>query len=157
MPMPSEGDVAPDFSATTDTSESLRLSSLRGKPVVLFFYPKDDTPGCTIEANGFRDVFTAKAKTDAIVLGVSPDDTKSHCKFKTKFDLPYTLLSDTDHSIAELYGVWQQKSMFGVKYWGNVRTTFLIDRDGRIAKRFERVKPIGHAAKVLAAVAQLKR
>ena len=157
MPMPSEGELAPDFSATTDAGESLRLSSLRGKPVVLFFYPKDDTPGCTIEANGFRDVFTEKAKTDAIVLGVSPDDTKSHCKFKTKFDLPYTLLSDTDHSIAELYGVWQLKSMFGVKYWGNVRTTFLIGRDGRVAKRFEKVKPIGHAAKVLAAVAQLKR
>lgn len=157
MPMPSEGDAAPDFSATTDAGESLRLSSLRGNPVVLFFYPKDDTPGCTIEAKDFRDVFTDKAKTDAIVLGVSPDDIKSHCKFKDKFDLPYTLLSDTDHSIAELYGVWQLKSMFGVKYWGNVRTTFLIDRHGRIAKRFEKVKPVGHATKVLAAVAQLKR
>ena len=156
MAFPAEGSEAPDFEALTDAGTRLRLSSLRGKPVVLFFYPKDDTPGCTIEANGFRDVFTDAAKTDAIVLGVSPDDTKSHCKFKDKFDLPYTLLSDTDHSIAELYGVWQLKSMFGVKYWGNVRTTFLIDRDGRIAKRFEKVKPIGHAAKVLAAVAQLK-
>jgi peroxiredoxin Q/BCP len=157
MALPTEGSEAPDFEALTDEGTRLRLSSLRGKPVVLFFYPKDDTPGCTIEANGFRDVFTADAKSDAIVLGVSPDDTKSHCKFKTKFDLPYTLLSDTDHSIAELYGVWQQKSMFGVRYWGNVRTTFLIGRDGCIAKRFEKVKPIGHAAKVLAAVAQLKR
>ena len=152
---PQPGTPAPDFTAPTDTGESLSLTSLRGKPVVLYFYPKDDTPGCTTQACGLRDAFPRFEGVDAVVLGVSPDDVKSHQKFRKKFDLPFTLIADTDHAIAESYGVWQEKSMFGNTYMGNARTTFVIDRDGRIARVFEKVKPEAHTEQVLEALSGL--
>ena len=153
--IPAPGTEAPDFTVRTDTDEELSLSSLRGKPVVLYFYPKDDTPGCTVQACGFRDNLPRFEGVEAVILGVSPDDPASHRKFREKFDLPFTLLSDTDHEVAERYGVWQEKSMFGKKYWGNARTTFVIDREGRIARVFEKVKPEGHAEEVAATLAAL--
>lgn len=133
----------------------MALRDFRGKPVVLYFYPKDDTPGCTIEACEFRDAHPHFVSRAAVVLGVSPDTAASHQKFKRKFDLPFTLLVDADHAIAERYGVWKEKSMFTKKYMGVERTTFVIDRDGRIAKIFRRVKPQGHAAEVEEAVAAI--
>lgn len=155
MTMPAEGDLSPDFEALTDDGQRLRLSALRGRPVVLFFYPKDDTPACTIEASGFRDALPRLDGTDAVLLGVSPDSAKKHCRFKAKYGLPYTLIADTDHAVAERYGVWQEKTMFGVKYWGNVRTTFLIGRDGHIVRRFDNVKAKGHADEVVDAAHSL--
>jgi peroxiredoxin Q/BCP len=149
------GQAAPEFSATADDGSTVTLKSLRGRPVVLYFYPKDDTPGCTTEACELRDAFPRFASGNAVILGVSPDDVKSHVKFKKKFELPFTLLADTDHAVAESYGVWKEKSMYGKKYWGNERTTFVIDAKGRIAKVFEKVKPAGHAAEVAEAVAAL--
>jgi len=149
------GEAAPEFSATADDGSTVTLKSLRGRPVVLYFYPKDDTPGCTTEACELRDAFPRFASGNAVILGVSPDDVKSHVKFKKKFELPFTLLADTDHAVAESYGVWKEKSMYGKKYWGNERTTFVIDAKGRIAKVFEKVKPAGHAAEVAEAVAAL--
>jgi len=149
------GQAAPDFSATADDGSTVTLQSLRGRPVVLYFYPKDDTPGCTTEACELRDAFPRFASGNAVILGVSPDDVKSHVKFKKKFELPFTLLADTDHAVAESYGVWKEKSMYGKKYMGNERTTFVIDGKGRIAKVFEKVKPAGHAAEVAEAVAAL--
>jgi peroxiredoxin Q/BCP len=143
-----EGNRAPAFTAATDTGESLSLSSLRGRSVVLYFYPKDDTPGCTVEACEFRDALPKFEGLDAVVLGVSPDSVKKHQRFKTKYKLPFTLLADPDHSIAESYGVWGEKMMFGRKYMGVLRTTFVIDPDGRIAKIFRSVKPEGHAQEV---------
>jgi peroxiredoxin Q/BCP len=148
-----EGDPAPDFSTTTDEGTHTSLRDFRGKPVVLYFYPKDDTPGCTIEACEFRDTHPRFVSRSAVVLGVSPDTAASHQKFKRKFDLPFTLLVDDDHAIAESYGVWKEKSMFTKKYMGVERTTFVIDREGRIARIFRRVKPQGHAAEVEEAVA----
>ncbi|HTK46621.1 MAG TPA: thioredoxin-dependent thiol peroxidase [Gemmatimonadaceae bacterium] len=156
MTYPAEGTPAPDFTLDTDAGTPLTLSELRGRPVVLFFYPKDDTPGCTVESCEFRDLMPRFKGVKAHVLGVSPDDVKSHVKFRKKFDLPYPLLADVEHAVADAYGVWQEKSMFGHKYWGNARTTFVIDRDGRIAKVFEKVKPEGHAADVAEVVAGLK-
>jgi thioredoxin-dependent peroxiredoxin len=156
MSYPAEGTMAPDFTLDTDAGTPLSLSSLRGRPVVLFFYPKDDTPGCTIESCEFRDLMPRFQGVSAEVLGISPDDVKSHVKFRKKFDLPYTLLADVGHHVAELYGVWQEKSMMGRKYMGNARTTFVIDRDGRIAKVFEKVTPLGHAAAVAEVVAALR-
>lgn len=150
------GKKAPDFTLPTDTDETLALSSLKGKPVVLFFYPKDDTSGCTVEACSFRDTLPRFDKLDAVVLGISPDSPKSHRKFKTKFDLPYTLLADETHAVAEKYGVWGEKSMYGRKYMGIFRTTFVIDAAGKIAKVFEKVKPENHAAEVAEAVAALR-
>ena len=155
MSYPAEGTMAPDFTLDTDAGTPLTLSSLRGRPVVLFFYPKDDTPGCAIESCEFRDLLPRFQGVKAEVLGISPDDVKSHVKFRKKFDLPYSLLADVGHPVAELYGVWQEKSMMGRKYMGNARTTFVIDREGRIAKVFEKVKPVGHAAEVAEAVARL--
>ena len=155
MPIPKVGDPAPDFSAPADDGSMVELRKLRGKNVVLFFYPKDDTPGCTVEACTFRDALPRFHDLDAVVLGVSPDSVKSHQKFKEKFSLPYQLLSDEDHAIADAYGVWGEKNMFGNKYWGNLRTTFLIDAKGRIARVFEKVKPEGHADEVAEAVAAL--
>jgi thioredoxin-dependent peroxiredoxin len=152
---PAEGTMAPDFTLDTDAGTPLTLSSLRGRPVVLFFYPKDDTPGCTIESCEFRDMLPRFQGVDAQILGISPDDVKSHVKFRKKFDLPYPLLADVGHPVAELYGVWQEKSMMGRKYMGNARTTFVIDREGRIAKVFEKVSPLGHAAEVAEMVAKL--
>ena len=148
------GDVAPDFSLAADDGKAVALKDLRGRPVVLYFYPKDDTPGCTKEACQFRDSWKDVQETGAVVLGVSPDSTTSHQKFKEKYSLPFPLLADVDHQVASAYGAWGEKSMYGKKYQGILRTTFLIDRTGRIARVFEKVKPDGHAAEVLAALRQ---
>ncbi len=149
---PQPGTAAPDFTAPTDTGEKLSLKSLRGKPVVLYFYPKDDTPGCTTQACGLRDAFPRFEGVNAVVLGVSPDDVKSHQKFRKKFDLPFTLVADTDHAIAEQYGVWQEKSMYGRTYMGNERTTFVIDADGVVTEVLRKVKPAQHDELVLEAL-----
>ena len=153
--MPVVGKSAPAFTLDTDTGERLSLRDLKGKPVVLYFYPKDDTSGCTAEACEFRDAFPRFDKSKAVILGVSPDSVKSHQKFKAKYELPFTLLADTDHAVAEQYGVWKEKSMYGRKYMGVERTTFIIDAAGKMAKIFEKVKPQGHAAEVEAALATL--
>ncbi len=150
--MPKHGDKAPEFTATTDGGETIKLKDLRGKRVVLYFYPKDDTPGCTQEACDFRDSITTFRRRGVVVLGVSPDSVKSHEKFKAKFDLPFPLLADEDHAIAEAYGVWQEKSMYGRKYMGIVRSTFVIDEKGKIAKVHEKVKVKGHVNQLLGAV-----
>ena len=150
------GSKAPAFSLASDTGEKVSLSSLKGKPVVLYFYPKDDTPGCTVEACEFRDTWADVKKTGAVILGVSPDGLKSHEKFRAKFKLPFPLLADEDHSVAEAYGAWGEKSMYGRTYQGILRTTFVIGPDGKIARVFEKVKPQGHAAEVLEALKDLK-
>jgi thioredoxin-dependent peroxiredoxin len=146
------GAKAPEFSLLADDGKTVALKDLRGKPVVLYFYPKDDTPGCTKEACEFRDSWRDVQQSGAVVLGVSPDSVSSHQKFKQKFNLPFPLLADVDHKVATAYGVWGEKSMYGKKYQGVLRTTFLIDRAGAIARVFEKVKPEGHAAEVLAAL-----
>jgi peroxiredoxin Q/BCP len=150
------GDQAPDFTLPTDTGANLTLSSFRGRPVVLYFYPKDDTSGCTKESCEFRDLVPRFDRVNAQILGVSPDGVKSHAKFRDKYQLNFPLLADEGHAVADTYGVWQEKSMYGRKYWGNARTTFVIDAKGRIAKVFEKVKAAGHAAEVAEAVAALK-
>jgi peroxiredoxin Q/BCP len=150
------GDQAPDFTLPTDTGEPLTLSALRGRPVVLYFYPKDDTSGCTKESCEFRDLVPRFDKVNAQILGISPDGVKSHAKFRDKYQLNFPLLADEGHPVADKYGVWQEKSMYGRKYWGNARTTFVIDAKGRIAKVFEKVKPAGHAAEVAEVVAALR-
>lgn len=150
-----EGRTAPAFTAPTDTGESLELASLRGRNVVLFFYPKDDTSGCTVEVCSFRDALPRFEGLDAVVIGVSPDPVKSHVKFKKKYELPFTLLADIDHSVADQYGVWGEKVMWGRHYWGVLRTTFVIDRNGKVAKVFEKVNPQNHAAEVAESVAAL--
>jgi peroxiredoxin Q/BCP len=144
------GDLAPEFSAPTNGGGSVSLAELRGKNVVLYFYPRDDTPGCTKEACAFRDEFAAFKKKGAVVLGVSPDAVKAHDKFVEKFKLPFTLLADTEKKIANDYGVWGEKSFMGRKYLGVHRVTFLIGPDGRIKKIWPEVKPELHAAEVLA-------
>ena len=146
------GDRAPAFSLPSDTGETISLRDLKGKPVVLYFYPRDDTTGCTVEACEFRDSWKEVRKSGAVVLGVSPDSVGSHRKFRAKYDLPFPLLADEGHAVAESYGAWGEKSMYGRKYLGILRTTFLIGKDGRIARIFEKVKPKGHAAEVLAAL-----
>ncbi|HEY0777605.1 MAG TPA: thioredoxin-dependent thiol peroxidase [Gemmatirosa sp.] len=151
---PRVGDRAPDFTADTDTGERLTLSSLRGRPVVLYYYPKNDTAGCTTEACEFRDAFPRFDASGVAVLGVSPDPVRSHAKFRAKYALPFPFVADVDHAIADAYGVWQQKSMYGRTYMGVARTTFVLDRDGRVARVFERVKPAGHASEVASAVAE---
>ena len=148
-----EGKKAPEFDLLDDSGNPFQLKKLKGKTVVLFFYPKADTPGCTKEACEFRDAGPDFNKKDTVILGISPDDGKAQAKFKTKFGLPYTLLCDTDHAVAEAYGVWKEKSMYGKKYMGIERTTFVIGPDGKVAKIFAKVKPEGHAAEVLAALA----
>src|SRR5919204_2277615 len=148
-----EGKPAPDFELTSDSGETIKLSSLRGKPVVLYFYPKDDTPGCTTQACGIRDAYGEFERAGAVVLGVSPDDARSHVKFKSKYDLPFTLLADTDHSVAEQYGVWGEKSYRGRRYMGVSRSTFVIDSDGTVKKTIRNVKPATHADEALAALA----
>ena len=145
-------DTAPDFELQADDDSTIRLSDLRGRKVVLYFYPKDDTPGCTIEACEFRDHVEELDANGAVVLGVSPDSVESHRKFRDKYGLDFRLLADTDHKVAEAYGVWQEKKNYGRTYWGVARTTFLIDEEGRIARVFEKVKPAGHAAEVLEAL-----
>jgi peroxiredoxin Q/BCP len=147
-----EGDKAPEIKLQTDTGEPFQLSKLKGKKVVLYFYPRADTPGCTVEACEFRDQSKKFSKQDAVIVGISPDDVKPQAKFKEKFDLPFTLLCDVDKKAAEAYGVYKEKNMYGKKVMGIERTTFLIAEDGRIAKIFPRVKAQGHAEKVLAAL-----
>lgn len=153
---PREGAVASDFTAVAHDGSTVRLADLRGRPVVLYFYPKDDTPGCTVEACGFRDAHAAFGRHKAVVLGVSPDSPKSHVKFRDKHRLPFTLLADGNHAIAEAYGAWRAKSMYGKSFMGIARSTFVIDAAGRIAKAFTSVKPQGHEREVLAAIAALK-
>ena len=148
-----EGGRAPDFNLRSDTGELVALSSLRGQPVVLYFYPKDDTPGCAAQACGIRDAWGEFERAGAVVLGVSPDDESSHVKFKEKYELPFTLLADTDHATAEEYGVWVEKNYGGNTYMGVERSTFVIDADGTVAKELRRVKPDTHADDVLAALA----
>jgi thioredoxin-dependent peroxiredoxin len=148
-----EGDQAPDFTLTSDSGESIRLADLRGKQVVLYFYPKDDTPGCTTQACGIRDADGEFERAGAVVLGVSPDNEQSHVKFKKKFELPFTLLADTDHSVSEAYGVWGEKSYMGKTYMGIERSTFVIGADGNVKKVMRKVKPATHADDVLAALA----
>jgi peroxiredoxin Q/BCP len=149
--MPKEGNAAPDFTAKNALGESVRLKDLRGQKVVLYFYPKDDTPGCTKEACSFRDAFAAFKKRGIEVLGVSPDSEASHKKFTAKYKLPFTLLADPDHSIADAYGVYGEKKFMGRTYMGVKRITFLIDEKGKIKKVFEKVKPEAHANEVLEA------
>jgi peroxiredoxin Q/BCP len=148
------GSKAPAFRLPSDAGSPVALKDLKGRPVVLYFYPKDDTTGCTTEACGFRDSWRAVQATGAVVLGVSPDGVASHQKFKKKYELPFTLLADEDHAVAEAYGAWGEKSMYGRKYFGVLRTTYIIDARGSIARVFEKVKPRGHAAEVLAALAE---
>jgi peroxiredoxin Q/BCP len=147
-----EGDPAPDFEVLDDEGKPFRLESLRGTDVVLYFYPKADTPGCTKEACNFRDTISQFKEHGAAVIGVSPDEPGAQAKFKAKYELTFPLLADTDHKVAEAYGVWKEKSMYGKKYMGIERTTFLIGKDGRIRHIFEKVKPEGHADEVLAAM-----
>jgi peroxiredoxin Q/BCP len=153
---PREGAKAPDFTAIAHDGSTVKLSALKGRPVVLYFYPKDDTPGCTVEACGFRDAHAALGRHKAVVLGVSPDSRQSHVKFRGKFSLPFTLLADEKHEVAEKYGAWREKSLYGKTYMGVARSTFVIDAGGRIAKAFTTVKPEVHAKEVLAAVAALR-
>jgi peroxiredoxin Q/BCP len=147
-----EGDPAPDFTLTSDSGEQVRLSDLRGKTIVLFFYPKDDTSGCTTQACGIRDAFGEFLQRGAVVLGVSPDGEASHVRFKQKYELPFTLLADPDHAVAETYGAWGEKKNYGKTYFGIIRSTFVIAPDGTVAKTFPRVDPKTHADKVLAAL-----
>jgi peroxiredoxin Q/BCP len=144
------GDMAPDFALPSDTGETVRLSDLRGKRVVLYFYPKDDTSGCTTQACGFRDAYPVIEEKNAVVLGVSPDGVKSHQKFKTKHNLPFTLLVDEEHRAAEAYGVWGEKSMYGKTYMGITRSHFVIDEEGRLIDVQVKVSPTDSVAKALA-------
>jgi len=140
-----KGSMAPDFTLASDEGGDVTLSALRGKKVVLYFYPKDDTPGCTVQACDFRDATPAFEKLDAVVLGVSPDSVESHGKFRGKFGLTFPLLADEDHVVSEAYGVWKERSMYGRKFMGVERSTFLIDEQGCVAEVWRKVKPKGHA------------
>jgi len=151
MPI-SSGVPAPDFTLQDDTNTTRSLSDYRGQSLVLYFYPKDDTPGCTTEACNFRDDYSAYQQAGVTILGVSPDTPKSHAKFKAKFGLPFPLLADVDHKVCEQYGVWGRKKMMGKEYDGVFRTTFIIDAQGKIARVFENVKPAEHSAEVLEAL-----
>jgi peroxiredoxin Q/BCP len=144
-----EGAPAPDFELTSDEGETVTLSALRGKPVVLYFYPKDDTPGCTTEACEFRDAYDRFREQGVEILGVSPDTEASHQKFKSKYELPFPLLADPDHRAAEAYGVWKEKKNYGKTYMGIERSTFVIDADGKVAKAMRGIRPAGHAVQVL--------
>lgn len=149
-----EGDQAPEFSLPGLNADGervhVRLAELKGSRVVLYFYPKDDTPGCTTQACGIRDDWSGFRESGAVVLGVSPDDLESHGKFSAKYNLPFTLLSDADHQVAEAYGVWKEKSMYGRTFWGIERSTFVIDANGRVEKALRRVRPKKHVEQVLA-------
>lgn len=146
------GKVAPDFELPDDTGETRRLSDFRGKPVVLYFYPADDTPGCTKEACNFRDDYSAFTKAGVTILGVSPDSVKSHVKFKAKYGLPFPLLADEGHVVCSKYGAWGPKKFMGREFDGVLRTTFLIDKEGKLTKVFENVRPAEHSEEVLAAL-----
>jgi len=149
------GVQAPDFVLSDENKTQRRLSDFRGRSVVLYFYPKDDTPGCTTEACNFRDDYSAYINADIIILGVSPDTPGSHAKFKEKYRIPFTLLADTGHKVCDQYGVWGAKKFMGREFDGVMRTTFLIDPNGRIAKVFENVRPSEHSGEVLAAIKML--
>jgi peroxiredoxin Q/BCP len=151
MPL-SNGIPAPDFALLDDTNTLRKLSDFRGQNVLLYFYPKDDTPGCTTEACNFRDDYSAYEKTGVVILGVSPDSVEAHIKFKKKFQLPFALLADKGHKVCDLYQVWGPKKFMGREYQGVLRTTFLIDENGKIAKVFENVRPAEHSAEVLSAL-----
>jgi peroxiredoxin Q/BCP len=155
MPMPEVGDRAPAFTLPDQSGEPVKLSDFKGKAVVLYFYPKDDTPGCTREACSFRDEHSALVKAGAVVLGVSPDSTASHQKFAGKFKLPFPLLADTDHTVSEKYGAWGAKSLYGRKFMGITRSTFLIGKDGNVARVWPKVKVDGHVDEVQKALAEL--
>lgn len=146
------GDLAPEFELPTDNGTTLKLSDLRGKRVVLYFYPKDDTSGCTTQACGFRDAYPQIEERNAVVLGVSPDGVKSHQKFKTKYDLPFVLLADEEHQVAEAYGVWVEKSMYGKQYMGISRSHFVIDEQGRIVDAQAKISPTDSVEMALAAI-----
>ena len=148
--VPLVGAVAPDFTLPNEQGQPVTLSDLLGKQVVLYFYPKDDTPGCTVEACGFRDAWHLMHEKGIVVLGISRDSVKSHQKFAAKYGLPFTLLADADKKVAEAFGVMKEKNMYGKKVWGVARTTFVIAPDGKIQHVFENVKPDGHAEEVLA-------
>jgi len=151
--MPIESGIqAPEFSLADETGATRKLSDFRGQTIVLYFYPKDDTPGCTTEACNFRDDYSTYQQAGVTILGVSPDSPKSHAKFKQKFQLPFSLLADEDHALCEAYGVWGEKKFMGREYMGVLRTTFVIGPDGRIKKVFENVKPADHSVEVLAAI-----
>lgn len=152
MATASVGTLAPDFEAVVDTGERIKLSDYRGKRVILYFYPKDDTPGCTTQACGFRDNYPIIEEKNAIVLGVSPDGVKSHQKFKTKFNLPFTLVVDEDHAIAEAYGVWVEKNSYGKTYMGVERSHFVIDEAGKIVDAQIKVKPTDSVESALASL-----
>lgn len=152
----SVGEPAPDFTMADEEGRMHSLSDYSGKPVVLYFYPKDDTPGCTKEACGFRDDYSAYEEAGVVILGVSPDTSKSHTKFITKYELPFTLLADPEHDVLKLYGVWAPKKSFGREYEGVFRTTFLIGEDGNILKVFKKVKPAIHSAEILAVLNDLE-
>jgi thioredoxin-dependent peroxiredoxin len=144
-----EGQQAPDFELATDSGKTVKLSDYRGRKVILYFYPKDDTPGCTTQACDLRDRIQEIDARGAVVLGVSPDDVASHQKFKQKFGLNFTLLADTDHKVAEAYDVWKEKTLYGKKSMGVERTSFIIDENGTIAKVLPRVKPAEHVGQIL--------
>jgi peroxiredoxin Q/BCP len=151
-----EGSQAPDFTLPDEAGVEHTLSDYRGAPILLYFYPKDDTPGCTTEACNFRDDYSTYEKAGVTILGVSKDSPKKHAKFKEKYDLPFTLLADTEHRVCEMYGVWGRKKAMGREYDGIFRTSFLIDAGGTIVKVFEKVKPEGHSAEVLEELAGFK-
>jgi peroxiredoxin Q/BCP len=151
----SVGVTAPDFTLPDQDGKEHKLSAYRGKPVVLYFYPKDDTSGCTKEACGFRDDYSAYQQAGVVILGVSPDSPKSHTNFIAKYELPFTLLADTEREVLKLYGAWGLKKMYGREYEGVLRTTYLIDADGKIAKVYEKVKPAAHSAQILADLEQV--
>ena len=152
MPELKPGDQAPDFEAEDEQGSKVRLQDLHGKNVVIYFYPKDDTPGCTAQACNFRDSYPALEQSNAVVLGVSPDSARSHQRFKTKYELPFPLLPDPDHKIAEEYGVWREKSMYGRKYMGILRSHFVIGPDGKIVEAKYNVKPVESASLSLKAL-----
>ncbi|MBI3943016.1 MAG: thioredoxin-dependent thiol peroxidase [Chloroflexi bacterium] len=145
------GDSAPDFELLSDAGKKVRLSDYRGQVVVVYFYPKDDTPGCTKEACGFRDNFPHFTGA-GVILGISPDSAQDHVKFKEKYNLPFTLLSDPDHAVTEKYGAWGEKNNYGKTYMGVLRTTVIVGADGKVMKIYEKVKPEGHAEEVLSAI-----
>jgi len=146
------GDNAPQFTLNDADGNKVKLSNFKGKKVVLYFYPKDLTPGCTVEACAFRDDVGALNKIGAVVLGVSADSEKTHGKFRAKHNLNFPLLADVNHEVSEKYGAWQEKSMYGRKYWGIARITYIIDEKGKVAKAYQKVKPAGHSEEVIAAV-----
>ena len=155
MAMPDVGDKAPAFSLEDQSGETVKLSDFKGKTVVLYFYPKDDTPGCTREACAFRDEHSALKKAGAVVLGVSPDSGPSHAKFAGKYKLPFPLLADIDHAVSEKYGAWGEKTLYGRKFMGITRSTFLIDPSGKVARVWPKVKVDGHVDQVLEAIREI--